>query len=272
MAWAFGTVGVRVSRLCDAISHESMARLKEFGPQDFSNVAWAFAALGHDAPALFNSMAEEASRHVDSFSAQNLANMAWAYAVFDMRAPQLFTRAFVARCAELSLGMVPGYLTQLWLFHLWCDFETSSASSPSLSPSLATLCRDAFFMTFPKPSSLQMEVGAALRSMGYQVEENVRDELTGYLVDLVVHLKSENLVLAIEVDGPVDFVAKYGSAKGEILLKRRLLTHSKLGHEQFRLVSIPYWDWNELVRNSENSFLRKQREVEFLSSRLGLVV
>lgn len=50
------------------------------------------------------------------------------------------------------------------------------------------------------------------------------------------------LKVAIEVDGPCHFVRGARSPNGRTLLKRRLLT--KLG---WHLVSVPYWEWDQVT-------------------------
>jgi hypothetical protein len=74
----------------------------------------------------------------------------------------------------------------------------------------------------------------------------------GYSLDLVVERRGERI--GFEFDGPSHFVGR--EPTGTTLLKRRQLRH--LG---WRLVSVPYWEW-DLAEGSG-------RGAEYLSSLLG---
>ena len=140
-----------------------------------------------------------------------------------------------------------------------------------LSVELLARCRDAFCTEPPRVSRLQKDVLKAVRRMGFEVEGEVRDEVTGYLVDMVIELEEEKGVVAIEVDGPAHFVGKHGKANGETLLKRRLLQRSKLGRNECRLVSIPYWEWDAVAGKSGGKIdAHRERVEEYLCSKLGL--
>jgi hypothetical protein len=90
-------------------------------------------------------------------------------------------------------------------------------------------------------------VANAVASLGASVqEEKVLAE--GYSLDLVVDCGGEGLI-AIEVDGPSHFVGRDPTAA--TLLKRR-----QLKHVGWRLVSVPYWEWDGLAHPDKS----KQRE------------
>ncbi len=83
-------------------------------------------------------------------------------------------------------------------------------------------------------------MGEALTSLGVcPAEEVVIHE--GYSLDFVVEYSGERI--GIEVDGPSHFVG--GEPTGTTLLKRRQLRH--LG---WRLVSVPYWEWDAAQHRS----------------------
>ena len=111
-------------------------------------------------------------------------------------------------------------------------------------------------------SRLQKDVCGALRRMGCEVEQEVCDQITGYVVDSVVSVSSDSVVV-VEVDGPSHFCGNSRRVRGETLLKRRLLARSQFGFDKFRLVSIPYWEWNELGG-------RQDREESYLRSKVGI--
>jgi len=90
--------------------------------------------------------------------------------------------------------------------------------------------------------------------LGASVQEEVVLQ-EGYSLDLVVDWRGERL--AVEVDGPSHFVGREPTSA--TLLKRR-----QLEHFGWWLVSVPYWEWNEL---GDKTTTREQRAV-YLSTLL----
>ena len=74
----------------------------------------------------------------------------------------------------------------------------------------------------------------------------------GYSLDAVVRVAGRDV--AIEVDGPRHFLGRVPT--GRTLLKRRQLRAA-----DWRLVAVPYWDWN---RTQEQPQLRR----EYMAGRL----
>ena len=93
-------------------------------------------------------------------------------------------------------------------------------------------------------------------SLGATVQQEVVLE-EGYSLDLVIDWRCERL--AIEVDGPSHFARR--KPTGATLLKRRQLKH--LG---WRLVSVPYWEWDE--RKHLNQSTAHQQRAAYLSTLL----
>ena len=64
-----------------AVASAAPARVGEFKPQDFANLAWAFATLDARAPAFFEALAEAARPQLlrGDFSPREVSNLAWAY-------------------------------------------------------------------------------------------------------------------------------------------------------------------------------------------------
>jgi hypothetical protein len=117
-----------------------------------------------------------------------------------------------------------------------------------------------------RPSGFQREVRNVFRGMGgLSVEEEVRCDRSDYSIDMrvkgwiglsagEVEGKGEEGEWAVEVDGPSHFLRDH-SAKGNTLLKHRHLR--LLG---YRLVSVPYWEWDALRRSGSEreSYLRRK--------------
>jgi len=256
-AWAFATAGHAAPALFDAIGGESAGRVRELNPQALANTAWAFATAGHAAPALFDAIGREAAGQMRAFKPQELSNMAWAFAVLDhlLSESSLSDQRLAHQCDALAHEFRSDGLCQLHQWHLWYASERACSALPG--PALLASCDAAFRAAEAQPSRLQRDMAKALASLGASVqEEKVLEE--GYSLDLVVDWRGEQL--AVEVDGPSHFVGRVPT--GATLLKRR-----QLRHFGWRLVSVPYWEWDEL-HHPDQSKEREQRAA-YLSSLLA---
>jgi len=258
-AWAFATAGQAAPALFDAIGREAAGRVHELNPQGLANTAWAFATAGQAAPALFDAIGREAAGRVRELNSQDLANTAWAFAVLDHLPLELslFDQRFAHQCDALAHEFNSLDLSQLHQWRLW---YTSERACSDRLPSAALLarCDAAFRAAEAQPSRLQRDVAKAPASLGASVqEEKVLEE--GYSLDLVVDCGGEELI-AIEVDGPSHFVGREPTAS--TLLKRR-----QLRHFGWRLVSVPYWEWDEL--NHSDRLRQREQRAAYLSSLLS---
>ena len=257
-AWAFAKAGHAAPALFDAIGEEAAGRVRDFKPQELSNAAWAFATAGHAAPALFDAIGREAAERVRELNPQGMANTAWAFAVLDHLPSEssLFDQRFAHHCDALAHEFNSLHLCQLHQWRLW--YASERACSDALPGAvLMARCDAAFRAAEAHPSRLQRDVGKALASLGASVqEEKLLEE--GYSLDLVVDWRGERL--AVEADGPSHFVGRVPT--GATLFKRR-----QLRHFGWRLVSVPYWEWDEL-HHPDQSKEREQRAA-YLSSLLS---
>jgi hypothetical protein len=212
----------------------------EFNQQALANTAWAFATAGHAAPSLFDAIAAEAASRVGEFNPQGLTTTAWSFAVADTLSSaalaEFFGHAFSRRCDVLAGSFADEELSQLHQWWLWYASERGQTTE-LFSQELLQRCRGAFLAREAQPSNLQRQVGSTLSSLELDPQEEVRTE-EGYSLDYVVEWRGRQV--AIEVDGPSHFVGR--KPTGATMLKRRQLHH--LG---WRLVSVPYWEWNELA-------------------------
>ena len=182
-AWAFAKARHEAPALFEAISAEAVHRgLGDFNEQDLSNTAWAFATARHEAPALFEAISAEAERRgLGDFNEQDVCIIAWALAVFDTpSAGELFrTASFTTRCAHFDTSFSRENLRQLHQWSLWR--EERGESWPGLPESLQQACRDAFVEEEGQPSQLQSDVVREIRSCSFNVEEEHRCKVSGYL-------------------------------------------------------------------------------------------
>ena len=87
------------------------------------------------------------------------------------------------------------------------------------------------------------------------MEQELIEETTGYALDLA--LPSQRV--AVEVDGPSHFLLPDRQGRhapnGSTVLKRRLL--AKAG---WRVVSVPYYDWDGLASSEREGYLKQLLE------------
>ena len=133
------------------------------------------------------------------------------------------------------------------IFFISFDIEDSLGMSLlvsiyALKVDLWPECKAAFLAAPAHPSASQQHVSDTLRSMGLSVEDEFRCPKSGYSIDMRAQDKRRDLGVfwAIEFDGPLHFLA-CTAPTGATLIKRRHL--ELLG---YILVSVPYWEWDEL--------------------------
>lgn len=120
---------------------------------------------------------------------------------------------------------------------------SSGLGWPGFSAAFCATCRNSFFAEpVPPPSTLEASMQAALAYMGLATQQKVRTA-EGYIIDLLAESSGGRRQVAIEGDGPARFVgsSRGADARGSTLLKRR-----QLRAFGYRLMSVPYWEWEEL--------------------------
>ena len=78
---------------------------------------------------------------------------------------------------------------------------------------------------------------------------------SGYRLDALVDVNGKKI--GVEVDGPTHFLAR--NPTGSTILKHRQITNL----DNIPVVSVQYWDWNKLGKDSE----KKQQYLHSLLSR-----
>mmetsp|Transcript_1826 Transcript_1826/g.3979 ORF Transcript_1826/g.3979 Transcript_1826/m.3979 type:complete len:785 (+) Transcript_1826:138-2492(+) len=254
--WAFATAQVSHLDLFENVSTAAIQRKGEFNnPQHIANLMWAYATMGIVDKQLFSSFVPTAAKLMESYNNQALANIAWAYAVANVDAPTLFNDIFINECVEKKDGFENAALFQLHQWHLW---QTKENSNTGLPIELLDSSYNVFTSEHPTVSKLQEDVVAQLSSIGLDPQEEVLMD-SGYSIDALVEVNGKKV--GVEVDGPYHFIGKGTSPLGSTVLKRRQVPSI----DGIELVSVPYWEWNELLGKDE---VKRQ---DYLRELLGLV-
>eukprot|EP00899_Mesostigma_viride_P016486 jgi/Mesvir1/24839/Mv22077-RA.1 len=277
MAWAFAKAGREASGLLGAVQDEALGRgLDSFAPQSVSNLAHAFATAGKGTPALY--AAVEAWVEVRALRRSALANGGAVE-----QGQGLFERVYVAAEAGMAEWVAEGVVEQDAANTLWAlavagrpDSDAARAlmvawtkltqpTDKDFRVELKQVCqyilacvnasdhvRDRYCSALlqrwrdtamsgkqqpgPSSSDLHLEVSKVLQGMGIAHKNEVPFFHGLSYVDILVGGK-----VAVEVDGPSHFYQDSGAITAVTLFKRRLL--EKGG---FRVVDIPYFDWDRL--------------------------
>jgi hypothetical protein len=228
-----------------------------FNTQALSNTVWAYAAANELRDDLFTKIAAVIVErgNVRSFNMQDIATTAWAYAVADVDVQSLFNEDFEQTILHKSNKAKGEDLAQLYQWHLWQAGEKSNYGLPT---SLQSTCREAFLRDATTSSALQRDVVSELKYIGLDpIEEYLTP--SGYRVDALVEINDTKI--GVEVDGPFHFIGR--TVNGSTKLKQRQVR----ALDNIRIISVPYWEWNELG----NDRSKKQLYLQSLCTNLCVV-
>jgi RAP domain len=255
IAWSFATLNHKAPpAVLDAIARAAQVQINEFKPQELANTAWAYATLNHEVPSLFEAIARALQACINQFNVRDLANTAWSFAIFNVEsnsfisADSPFAQTLQSRDPSVFSIEELGQLHQL---QLWYREQTGATSW--YPDELIKRCQQAFVSAEASPSRLQKDVEAALGKLqDVSCVEVEVSTVSGYTLDAVVTFRGERI--GVEVDGPAHFVGQSQSPNGATVLKHRQLR----ALEDCKLVTIPYWNWNEMDKGSNEEKIEKK--------------
>jgi len=244
--WAFATAEESNPQLFNKLADEAIKRQHEFNPQDISNFLWSFATNGQVDEHLFSSLISSVKENLDKYNKQELSNIAWAYSVSNVDAPSIFNNKFITACLRKEDEFELEALLQFYQWQLWQEEIKSNISLPS---PFQKRCHQAFISQEISPSTFQDDVVSILSSIGIQPQEEVLLK-SGYRIDAVVEVNGRQI--AVEVDGPSHFIGR--DPIGKTILKHRQVA----ALDGMKVVSIPYWEWDKLEKdsNKKEEYLR----------------
>ncbi|KAL7480381.1 hypothetical protein ACHAW6_010139 [Cyclotella cf. meneghiniana] len=252
IVWAYATLKLPHQRLFEAVANIVIVRSKEFSPQHISNLIWsyAFIPVGSVNKHLYSQLESRVIESIEYCDSQFLANIGWSYAVANVNVPSLFSakshfiHAIVSRQNEFNLEA-------LCQIHQWILWRKELKADLTLSSAFQQLCYDSYIAREPSPSAFQGQVVSELKAIGFEPKEEYRLPDCGYILDALVEVNGEQV--GIEVDGPCHFAGQ--EPLGRMTLKHRQV----LNVEGVRVISIPYWEWDESINKKE--YLRSKLDV-----------
>jgi len=265
MVWAFATVGLYSDILYKMVAKEAVHRkLRGFKPQEISNMVWSFATAGVHADKLYELVANEVvERQLRGFKSRDLSNMVWAFTTANIYHVQLFEEIkLVFSQFPVEKKMNKKVLSSLHLCMVWLRLEYHVPDDELPFPdSMRCECKKAMEDSSIHVSRLQRNVGAILAEVCPGFEEEFKDEHTSYSIDLALH----SSLIAIEVDGPSHFISSSTEKSDKTLNGSTLLKQRLLAAAGWKVISIPYFEWNAL-----SDQLEKKEYLEGLLNEAGL--
>ena len=235
-AWAFATARWFDRRLFETLVTEAAVRKDDFDrTQHIANFLWACATVGYTDELLFSDFAPVIASKLDKCTKQDLANIAWAYSVANFPRQELFNQGFIGACESKEKWFSEENLSQLHQWQLW---QQELESGIELPQSLQEQCRNAFISTSYSKSILQNDVVRELEAAGFDLAVEVLLG-SGYRIDALVEV-ADGRKVAVEVDGPTHSIQRLPT--GSTALKHRQVE----GLDGIEVVSVPYWEWDEL--------------------------
>jgi hypothetical protein len=253
IVWAYATAQVSHPKMFQQVAKAAIQREEDFIPQHVANLLWSYATMGIVDKQLFSSLVPTAAKLIESYNNQDLSNIAWAYAVADADDLTLFNDRFINKCLEKRHGFTTDALRQLHQWHLW---QTKERSRTGLPEALQDICYKEFISEEPTPSKFQDDVVDQLSSIGLNPKEEALMD-SGYRIDALVEVNRKTI--GVEVDGPSHFIGKSKSPLAKTILKRRQVPYI----DDIELVSVPYWEWDNLGKS-------QAKKQEYLRRLLGL--
>jgi hypothetical protein len=188
------------------------------------------------------------------FNSQNVANTLWAVTFFRIQF-NLSPRLYCALCRSFPSIVLDDQRTLRQLHQVFISYDIIGGLHADFSVSVQTLkeklgpsCKAAFIGSPVPPSASQQQVSDTLRGMGLSVEDEFRCPKSGYSIDMRVNVKSSTGAAAgwsVEFDGPSHFLTGRLPVGGTLMKRRHL---ELLG---YTVVSLPFWEWNELTGSDE---------------------
>ncbi|GBF93371.1 hypothetical protein Rsub_06409 [Raphidocelis subcapitata] len=263
--WALSQLGLRPAPLTQRLAEAAVPLAPAMTPQALANTAAAAAKLVGGGARLFAALAGAAERQVQHFTTQELCNLAWALAVADQRqlagaAAALARRAATARVRSQT---VAEDRCQLYQVHLWLmDGQRADSASGSSGSGLAGAltaaqlqqCKEAW------EAGLQEAAQQHRRSAFERSVFECARRLPGLADCRVLRacgLPRKSQLQRRDADGPTHFLRPGREVGGDTLARNRALSARGCV-----VVSVPYWEWDQVRRDAGKAAAHLSQAVE----------
>jgi hypothetical protein len=249
------------ARVINALARACVDRVREMNPQNASNALWSIATLKVSDDHVITALSQACVDRVRVFNAQDASNALWSVAVLSITDTVIIlplTSAISDRFKSIIRVDDAQQCLQAHYFGLTLT-------------DVAVKHFHAILLTHPEPTSTsnsQLAVSSALTRLGYspRLEVPIFDGVV--TTDIVIEMNNiggGRERISIEFDGPWHYLKpafgsrdRIGPLDGQTHLRNALLKKSGLFE---RLITIPFYEWNEVEG-------RKEKEEEYLKRKV----
>jgi hypothetical protein len=298
--WSIATLKVSDDRVISALTQACIDRVRVFNAQDASNSLWSIATLKVSDDRVISALSQACVDRVRDMNPQNACNSLWSIAtlkVSDDRVIAALSQACVDRVKEMNaqessntlwsaavLNITDTAITHPLTstvsdrFKLITQFEAAQQclqahySGLALTEDVVKHCH-AILLAHPEPASTsnqQLNVSSALTRLGYspRMEVPIFDGVV--TTDIVIEMNKSGVAggrerVSIEFDGPSHYLRPAFGSKDRIgpmdcqtHLRNTLLKKSGLFE---KLITIPFYEWNEVQFDNEKEELYLKRKL-----------
>jgi tellurite resistance protein len=258
--WSIATLKVSDDRVITALSQACVDRVREMNAQEASNALWSIATLKVSDDHVITALSQACVDRVREMNAQDASNSLWSAAVLSITDTSI-THSLISAVSDRFKSIT--------------QFEHAQQCLQAHYFGL-TLTEDAvkhfhaILLAHPEPTSTsnqQLAVSSALTRLGYspRLEVPIFDGVV--TTDIVIEMNRSDggkERISIEFDGPSHYLSpafgsrdRIGPMDDQTHLRNALLKKSGLFE---RLITIPFYEWNEVQFNNEKEelYLKKK--------------
>jgi tellurite resistance protein len=260
--WSIATLKVSDDHVITALSQACVDRVREMNAQEASNALWSIATLKVSDDHVITALSQACVDRVRVFNAQDASNSLWSAAVLSITDTSI-THSLISVVSDRFKSITQFEEAQQCLqAHYFGLTLTEDAvkyfRSITLAHPLST-----------STSNQQLAVSSALTRLGYspRLEVPIFDGVV--TTDIVIEMNTSEGGgrgrVSIEFDGPWHFLKpafgsrdRIGPMDGQTHLRNALLKKSGLFE---KLITIPFYEWNEVERDNEKEELYLKRRI-----------
>jgi hypothetical protein len=261
--WSIATLKVSDDRVISALSQACVDRVRDMNPQNACNSLWSIATLKVSDDRVIAALSQACVDRVKEMNAQESSNTLWSAAVLNITDTAI-THPLTSTVSDR--------------FKLITQFEAAQQclqahySGLALTEDVVKHCH-AILLAHPEPASTsnqQLNVSSALTRLGYspRMEVPIFDGVV--TTDIVIEMNKSGVAggrerVSIEFDGPSHYLRPAFGSKDRIgpmdcqtHLRNTLLKKSGLFE---KLITIPFYEWNEVQFDNEKEELYLKRKL-----------
>jgi hypothetical protein len=262
--WAIATLKVSDANVIAALAQACVDRVRDFNAQAAANSIWAIATLNVSDAQIITTLAQACIDRIDKLNPQDVSNTLWSAAVLNITDTDI-TRPLTAAVSERFKSITRVDDAQQCLQAHYFGLTLSKEAVKHFH---------AILLAHPLSTSItnsQRAVSSTLTRLGYtpQLEVPVFNGLV--TTDIVIEKPSSDgsgrvIKVSIEFDGPLHYLRRVMGSRDRVgLIDARTRIRNALLKKctEFEvLITIPYYEWDEVEGGRENEEEYMKRRVK----------